>query len=354
MLKTIGIIILSVLLSISLSVAASLYIVQKYISTHRGSTPLTAVQQESGNKNLPSEPVFSSTNTNSAPLDSQAKKNTSINPQTNPQFDEVHVSTASSFASLTDTTQAVLENASVPDGVQLTQDSSAGKKGDILIYFPNFQDPSAGGHEQIGMVRSSDGGATWSDRQDIAIDKKPTAGGMVDPSVIELPDGRLRIYFFGSEIVDGDPASASSAHNFYSAVSTDGINFTLEDGVRFSANGITDPEVIYFNGQYIMYISRGPLTLIATSTDGLTFTDTGLSWQGGGVPGAVVEGGVVRLFGCSSQGMVSATSSDGKTFGSASSVFSTITQDPVIECDPSPMSLLNGQFMLIYKKHLQQ
>lgn len=147
---------------------------------------------------------------------------------------------------------AVFEKASVPDAVRLHTTSEAGAEGDILMFFPSFENFTGNGSERIVYSRSTDSGQTWSERQAVTITGKTNAGAAVDPSLVQLDDGRLRMYFFGSEATQGDPASVEGNHVIYSAISSDGVNFTVEAGERLAVEKITDPEVVQLGDTWIM------------------------------------------------------------------------------------------------------
>lgn len=177
-------------------------------------------------------------------------------------------------------TNAIQEHASVPDLILLEKNVGDFNKGDLITYFVD----ASGEGEKIGIMSSSDGGVTWSEKSNAKFsgidDMIP-----VDPSIVQLETGSLRLYFY-------DISNYNSGENkFYVAKSDDGINFELEQEV-FSRNQVTDPEVIDFNDLWYMYISQGQKVLLATSEDGLNFEYYGEITKECGVPGALVDNGV--------------------------------------------------------------
>lgn len=267
-------------------------------------------------------------------------------PANGPQNDKTYFTTSSDPKSWSEGT-LVSEQASVPDIIQLNADAGKFKKGDILVYFvdfSNFQDS-----ETLGLKVSSDNGKNWSDKYTVEIKDKASKGAAVDPSLVQLPDGRLRLYYFGSEATMGtDPASVPGKHKVYSVISSDGVNFTGEDGIRFEIERLTDPEIILYKNQYYMYYSVGPGTFLAVSSDGLTFTSQKITGGDvGGVPGAVAEGSGVRIFGCRG-GIASAVSADGITFNSdTNDVFGGKIKGFI--CDPAVVKGLDGKYLMVYK-----
>lgn len=240
----------------------------------------------------------------------------------------------------------IAEEASVPDALVCTVDSEACDAGDILVYFVDVRSVAVYGSEHIGMIRSTDGGKTWSDRATIAIADKPNVDGVaVDPSVVQLADGTIRLYYYGPEGRIEDPATATQSHPVYSAVSENGIDFTADPGTRLSLLKLTDPDVVLKDGIWYMYYSLGLTSGVATSEDGLAFEDRGGVEDGiGGVPGAIALADGIRAYGCSRTGIQSAFAEDGLAFGEASVA---LALGGV--CDPSPEPYGDG-YLFVYKQ----
>jgi hypothetical protein len=116
----------------------------------------------------------------------------------------------------------------------------------------------------------------------------------------------IRLYYYGPGSGPGDPASQLGAHCIYSAISTDGINFTQDPGVRFSFDtqttlGITDPDVVQLNdGSWLMFVSWGERLVksLSPTSSGSFILDESFSWNHGGVPGSFNFNGTVRTFVC--------------------------------------------------------
>jgi hypothetical protein len=250
----------------------------------------------------------------------------------------------------------------VPDVIHL-------RDGTFWLYFVDFSEAPGPGTEQISVARSTDG-RTWSQKQPVTIQGKTAKGAAVDPDVVELADGRLRLYHFGSDVTGGDPGQADATaptgsprpsmgagtstagpHKIYSAISRDGVNFEEEPGVRYQAEGITDPDVAQLpDGTWRMYLSRGRQVLSAHSSDGLNFTaDEGTRSDIGGVPGsAVLPDGRVRLYVCGN-GIVSLTSGDGLHFIPEDGVRIAASSGFLV-CDPSVVRLSDGGWLMVYKR----
>jgi hypothetical protein len=113
--------------------------------------------------------------------------------------------------------------------------------------------------------------------------------GVSDPSAIELPNGDIRVYYgtFGL-----------AQNGIGSATSTNGIDFTVDSGLRVvgGASPIVYPLP---GGGYRMYYIGPSGVVSATSTDGLAFTaDPGIRLASD-VFGPVVGGSGANSLGCS-------------------------------------------------------
>lgn len=227
------------------------------------------------------------------------------------------------------------EHASVPGAVM--------KDGTIFVYFVDVS--TDGIKEQLGMVKSTDEGATWSEPTTLTIvglGDKATA----DPAPVITDDGQIRLYYFDINESRGKVYKKDPVNKIYSVISDDGINFTQEEGVRFEREGAFDPDVLYVDGTWYMYTGdlQGNRVNVATSADGLTFTHQGMAYQGGAVPDVWHEDGSWYLY---TAGINIATGTDGMTFESSGYDF----YDPNshVTADPSVVQLSNGFYLMLYK-----
>jgi hypothetical protein len=100
------------------------------------------------------------------------------------------------------------------------------------------------GKNNVRTATSEDGGQTWTfERGNICGDD--SAGGApntyVDPDIVKLPGGGYKLY------------TKKGADKIYSFSSSDGVNFTIDSGIRIQASqfsgGVTDlldPDTIIF------------------------------------------------------------------------------------------------------------
>ncbi|MCI0341053.1 MAG: alpha/beta hydrolase fold domain-containing protein [Planctomycetales bacterium] len=244
------------------------------------------------------------------------------------------------------------DHASVPDIVALPG-------GRLLVTFVDFSEGAAA-TEGIGVGISDDGGATWR-RERARIEGLAPRAKAVDPDPFRLPDGRIRLYYFASPAPQGrgpgDPARAEGPHEVRSAVSTDGLRFVEEDGVRFAREGLTDPDVVRLpDGRFRMYFPvhagrAAGSVLSATSPDGLAFTeDPGVRHPAPAIPGAIVlPDGRVRLYVNGPGGIVSRTSDDGLAFREEPGVRIAAHEGRLL-ADPGAARLPDGRVALVWKR----
>jgi hypothetical protein len=152
------------------------------------------------------------------------------------------------------TDEPILEMASVPNLLLLEQDVGDFEAGTLISHFVDASEMHDWGEERIGYITSEDNGETWSDRALITIEDLPEGLTGVDPCVVQLPDGRLRIYFFdftaNKNLLNGEDTDPT----FYSAISEDGLTFEFEGEVYSSTAAlITDPEVLWVKDRWLLY-----------------------------------------------------------------------------------------------------
>jgi len=175
----------------------------------------------------------------------------------------------------------------------------------------------------------------------------PTGEGVkpVDPTIVELEDGRLRLYYTYHSSEDEFARMSSSV-----AESIDD-DFVYEDGVRLSVDGIhlLDPAVIYFDGTWHHFAQQngrakdGYFNYHSVSEDGLEFTredDILLNTQMLGNPILANDG--IRFYGSSDGKVLSAFSTDGYTWE--------MDKEARIEGggDPAVVKLPDGNFLMAY------
>ena len=215
--------------------------------------------------------------------------------------------------------------------------------GSLLAIWCSFKDKPARFQEKLATARLPKGATEW-----ILEGPKIIPGAMesnitfVDPDLVLLPDGRIRLYAFNIQ-------TDTVTHTIVSAISSDnGQTFTIEDGIRFETRQMWDPNVVILpDGTYRMYYNGQDAIRSASSSDGLTFTaDPGDRWVKGAIPGALVEGDTIWLYGCE-KGISRKSSSDGLTF-SASEQLKIVAPTGGFFCDPS-ITKAQDKYWLILK-----
>ncbi len=213
---------------------------------------------------------------------------------------DIYAATSKDGLSFTYVPKPVAHHAAMPDLVEITHAGAAGDPGTLRGYFvdashlPDIEDDGL-------AVSTSTDGAAWSEPEPVRLIGKPFRGVAMEPSIVELPDGKLRLYFVDSDL--------ASAHNVYSAVSLNGIDFDVEPGVRFQMSNVADPDVVRMGDQWLMLLSHATDTLLAHSPDGLTFAlDKGFWLSFGNEPtGLAIDDHTVRIFVTAPDGIASAT-----------------------------------------------
>ena len=197
--------------------------------------------------------------------------------------------------------------------------------------------------EKLVMLHQQADG-TW---QEWFIDL-PFEGRPVDPDVVVLPDGKIRLYFFDFS-VNSPPQQAdpSRVGRMYSATSEDGITFIMEEGVRLeSMPPATDPDVIQQSEVWWMFVSHpqeGDM-IIAQSEDGLTFTEVGAVTHGSIADTVLLEDGTLRQYACVIRGsMAIMESTNGLNWIARTDI------QPPPGCDPDAVQLPDGSWVMVYK-----
>ena len=228
---------------------------------------------------------------------------------------------------------AVFERAGVPTAARL-------KDGRLIAAHQHFPESDESDFDKVAVRFSSDGGRTWTKPQ--VIEMRGLPEGMrfpFDPTLVPLADGRVRLYFTslrGRRFEEQPPA-------IYSGVSTNGIHYEFEPGVRFGIEDriVIDCAVALHNGTFHLYSPdngaagrrRGPgvddgnrndgrragTGYHATSEDGLKFTrkdDVHIDGRRHWLGNAQSDGNVITFYGTGAQppGVWLATSKDGSSW----------------------------------------
>ncbi len=203
-------------------------------------------------------------------------------PSGGPYFHQIQSATSADGIRWTLDNRVLIEHASVPATIVTPE-------GKIRIYYVDASQMP----ETTNCAESSDGGKTFKVLNCTIANR--AAEKALDPSIVRLPDGRYRLYYYAS----APNPNTKDPHAIYGAISNDGIQFTQEQKV-FEYAGLVDPDVFWTGKEWLMYVfsldSRG--TIVARSRDGLNFEYVGpLSLKNWGTVAPVkLDDGSFRLY----------------------------------------------------------
>ncbi len=247
----------------------------------------------------------------------------------------------------------IAESASVPDLIELQHDLGPFETGTLLTYFVDGTQGHGDQDLSLGMIYSQDGGESWSDRLFTNMIGADHISVVADPSLVQLEDGTFRLYFYDFPATFIDPRSDDAGpFTVHSATSRDGINFTYEAQVFESGSMITDPDVVYWQGKWWMYLMGQEFMSIqvASSTDPLSFGEME-SVNDNGIPGMLAMGDEMWLYTCGNRSITRQTSTDGISFTyQNNALYETVGG---IICDPSVIELTDGTFAMVLKQQAQ-
>ena len=196
--------------------------------------------------------------------------------------------------------------------------------GRLVVAHQHFPENNPPNFDKVAVRFSRDEGRTWTPPRTVELEGLPP--GMrfpFDPTLVALPDGRVRLYFTSLRQGGFEPQVPA----IYSAVSPDGVHFAVEPGVRFAIPGrpVIDCAVVLHRGVFHLFVpdngtrlpgprgegpqdGQGPRPgrgYHATSRDGLEFTreedvrvDGNRRWLGN----AQSDGAVITFFGTGGPG----------------------------------------------------
>jgi len=263
-------------------------------------------------------------------FDNVAAKEDPFADPTGPFYQDIYSATSNDGLQFTTGTEPIIKQASISDAIKLVD-------GTIIIYALDGVGRSKSG---IMLAMSRDSGKKWEQGSVKITTKRTKTTVGSDPEIVLLQGGKLRLFYIVSEGIK---------NTVYSAISSDGVRFTEEEGSRFSLEGVTDPDIVKINDTWMMYLSQSQKLILAVSKDGLSFTYKQLIKENGSASNTVLlSKGTWRQFYCSNDQIVSATTQNGLIFtDDAGSRLS--PTDANFICDPAPIQIKN-QWLLFYKK----
>lgn len=121
----------------------------------------------------------------------------------------------------------------------------------------------------------------------------------VDPSAI-VDDGLIRLFFYEPEFqeIPTDPARIPGDHSIVQYVSEDAVTWQ-RIGEAIALERVTDPNIVYYNENYFLYLSMGSNVIGSSSEEGEIFSvlNNGEALHSfGGVPDSIVIEGVQYMY----------------------------------------------------------
>jgi hypothetical protein len=175
-----------------------------------------------------------------------------------PYFHQVMSATSADGLEWKHDGRILLEHASVPAAIAFPD-------GRIRLYYVDASRIP----ENTNCAESRDGGESFAV---LGCTIEGRAGmKAVDPSIVALPDGRFRLYYYAS----AQNPDAPGTHAIHAAISADGVHFS-EEGRAFAYPGLVDPDVFWSGREWLMFVmALNQGTVVARSDDGLSFTYAG-------------------------------------------------------------------------------
>jgi hypothetical protein len=197
------------------------------------------------------------------------------------------------------------------------------KDGRLIVAHQHFPENNDSDFDKVAVRFSSDEGRTWTTSQVVRLRGLPE--GMrfpFDPTLVPLPDGRVRLYFTSVK----DRTFDEHKPAIYSAVSTNGVEFIVEPGVCFDIGDrpVIDCAVVLHKGVFHLFAPDNGVSGVlgskwriaedrphqgvgyhAASQDGLQFTrqpDVQIEGRRRWLGNAQSDGTVIRFFGTGDPG----------------------------------------------------
>lgn len=127
------------------------------------------------------------------------------------------------------------------------------KDGRLISAFQHFPKDDNRNFDRVAVRLSSDKGRTWTAAMPIVVEGMESGlARPFDPTLVPLPDGRVRLYFTSNR----SPDFRRSIPAIYSAISTNGINYVFEPGVRFGIEGkvVIDCAAVLHDGVFHLFV----------------------------------------------------------------------------------------------------
>ena len=176
----------------------------------------------------------------------------------------------------------------------------------------------------------------------------------MDPTALVF-NGSIVLYFLDMATLTNDE-SITTPRIIYRTTTLDGVNFDKPQSAFTQNHNMVDPFVLSMpDGSFRLYVASDPEGIIsAVSTDSLVFTlENGVRSAAGAMPGALLlPDNRVRLFlagGNEGQnGILSQISNDGLNFTTEPGV-RILSQANTITDNPQPIRLADGSYLMLFQ-----
>jgi hypothetical protein len=203
---------------------------------------------------------------------------------------------------------------------------------------------------ELGVLRSTDHGATWTFLGNACIQNFRNLGIQTADSTCLRVDNRVVLYF-----IDFNHLFQPVDQILYRITSEDGMHFDQPQPAYTQTATMVDPTVLRLaDGSFRLYVPSEQEGIIsAVSSDGLVFTrEDGARIDWGGMPGALLlPDNRVRIFlsggNEGKDGIFSDSSEDGLNFTTESGVRIEALPD-IITNNPEPIRLADGTYLMLY------
>lgn len=220
----------------------------------------------------------------------------------------------------------------------------------IRLYYVN----GIAGKHGIWTVRAEPQGDGWrlATAEPVRINGEIN-GDVVQPDVVRLPDGKLRLYVYHGFFVTRQPkmvpGMVERPHRILTALSDDGVNFR-DEGRAILLDAAEHPSVIQLaNGRFLMAATqpKSQRVLIGTSSEGSRFVLNGTALTGGAGDLVALADDTIRLYYEAPGGVASRLSRSGGLRWDAEPELRLSSASPVAE--PSVVRLFSGTWWMFYR-----
>lgn len=232
----------------------------------------------------------------------------------------------------------LFEQSGVPNLLRLND-------GTLILTYQYFSSESEDLFDVIAYSVSNDEGETWSDTKPMTLVGLPmgldSRKHPMDPTLVQLSDGRLRLYF--TYHAQGNKTAA-----LYAATAPDDqIDSTFQvetTPALMTSSNLLDPAVVYFDGVWHHYTwqDSGDDNYHSTSTDGASFTlQDNINLPMDFLGQVITTDAGLRFYGTGKGGVVSAVSTNGSDWTMESG-------QRIQGADPAVQRLADGSYLMVY------